>query len=149
MVHAGAFDKVEHVLLVGVAGGVACPEDDTYHVRLGDVIMSQPVKAGDCIYIQLPPDNLTGSIENVKAWTPHSNVLASVIGKLQKTPKSFYKRFDQFLKEGWNLVFSSSGNLKLTFLSKIKHLRAKFRSLWTLPISFSFLCGWGMWKANS
>ena len=39
---AGTFGDVEHVLLVGVAGGVPHYTDYYKHVRLGDIVYSTP-----------------------------------------------------------------------------------------------------------
>ncbi|KAK5649611.1 hypothetical protein RI129_000640 [Pyrocoelia pectoralis] len=46
----GTFQKVDYVFLVGVAGGVPHYTDYNKHVRLGDVVVSCPVK-DKCIYL--------------------------------------------------------------------------------------------------
>lgn len=46
----GTFGDVEHVLLVGVAGGVPHYTDFYKHVRLGDVVVSTPNDKGN-LYI--------------------------------------------------------------------------------------------------
>ena len=49
--HAGIFGKVEHVFLLGVAGGIVNYQDDRTHVRLGDVVVSKPESPGGPMYI--------------------------------------------------------------------------------------------------
>lgn len=39
---AGTFQKVDHVFLVGTAGGVPHYTDYHKHVRLGDVVVATP-----------------------------------------------------------------------------------------------------------
>ena len=46
----GTFDKIEHVFMVGGAGGVPHYTDYYKHVRLGDVVMSTPNDKGH-IYV--------------------------------------------------------------------------------------------------
>ena len=48
--YTGTFGQLEHVLLVGVGGGVASPDDDLRHVRLGDVVLSKPEHPRGPIY---------------------------------------------------------------------------------------------------
>ena len=43
---AGTFGEVEHVILVGVGGGVPDFDDDMYHVRMGDIVVSKCQRKG-------------------------------------------------------------------------------------------------------
>ena len=38
---SGTFGEVEHVILVGVGGGVPHYNDDNEHVRMGDIVVSK------------------------------------------------------------------------------------------------------------
>jgi nucleoside phosphorylase len=100
----GAFGKVEHVLLVGVAGGVAYCDDDSRHVRLGDVVISRPVRPGAPVYLQLTEADDdpragwdAGAI--VRNWSPTDATLTGIAERLQRS-KNFYKHIDQYIKQG-------------------------------------------------
>ena len=69
-----AFQGVEHVFLVGVAGAVPHYTDFEKHVRLGDVVMASPPKHGQrfiyqfCESVKEKPD---GEIQfETKSWCP-------------------------------------------------------------------------------
>ena len=54
--HAGTFQAVEHVILVGVGGGVPHYTDSSRHVRLGDVVVASPVPSGNkCVFVSHYP----------------------------------------------------------------------------------------------
>ena len=48
---AGSFRRIQHVLLVGVGGGVPQPQDWAAHSRRGDVVVSYPVDESGAVYL--------------------------------------------------------------------------------------------------
>lgn len=90
---------IEHVFLVGVAGGVACCHDDTLHVRRGDVIVSRPAQSFGAIYMQIESRDDDGS-QSRTSWTARDPTLSDVASKLLRKPKTFYKRLDQHITNG-------------------------------------------------
>lgn len=50
----GTFQKVDHVFLVGVAGGIPHYTDYNKHVRLGDVVISCPTPGSKLVLIFTP-----------------------------------------------------------------------------------------------
>jgi len=90
---------IEHVFLVGVAGGVACFDDDTRHVRRGDVIVSRPVQPGGALYIQIASRD-DDSSQSCLSWAARDSTLSDIASKLLRKPKTFYKRLDQHIAKG-------------------------------------------------
>jgi len=90
---------IEHVFLVGVAGGVACYDNDLRHVRRGDVIVSQPVQPGGAIYMQIPSRD-DDSSQSCPSWSERDSTLSDIAGKLLRKPKIFYKRVDEYITDG-------------------------------------------------
>jgi len=90
---------VEHVFLVGVAGGVACFDDDTRHVRRGDVIVSKPAQPGGAIYMQIVSRD-DDSSQSCLSWAARDSTLSDIAGKLLRKPKTFYKGLDQHIVDG-------------------------------------------------
>lgn len=88
----GSFQHIDHVIIVGVGGGVPHFTDSAHHVRLGDVVVSHSATFDD-----LQESNRSGSsyvyahnyIMNRKTeqvegfatndWRPKSNILADVV----------------------------------------------------------------------
>jgi len=91
---------IEHVFLVGVAGGVACCHDDARHVRRGDVIVSRPAQPGGAIYMQIESRDDDGGSQSCTSWTARDPTLSDVASKLLRKPKTFYKRLDQHITDG-------------------------------------------------
>jgi len=98
-VFAGTFALIEHVFLVGVAGGVACFDDDTRHVRRGDVIVSQPAQPGGVIYMQIASRDDDDS-QSCLLWSARDPTLSDIAGKLLRKPKTFYKQLDKHITDG-------------------------------------------------
>jgi len=90
---------IEHVFLVGVAGGVACFDDDTRHVRRGDVVVSQPAQPGGAIYIQITSRDADVS-QSCLSWSARDSTLSDVAEKLLRKPKTFYKGLDGHITDG-------------------------------------------------
>jgi hypothetical protein len=67
----GTFQQVEHVLLVGVGGGVPHYTDYGRHVRLGDVVLAAPATVGKSfIYQQCDSAKATFYVIKVKILGP-------------------------------------------------------------------------------
>jgi len=92
---------IEHVFLVGVAGGVACFDDDTRHVRRGDVIVSKPAQLGGAIYMQIASRDEDSSQSHL-TWAARDPTLSDITSKLLRKPKTFYKTLDQHISNGLN-----------------------------------------------
>ena len=90
---------IEHVFLVGVAGGVACFDDDTRHVRRGDVIVSKSAEPGGAIYMQIMSRDDDNSLSCLP-WAARDPTLSDIAAKLLRKPKTFYKRLDQHITDG-------------------------------------------------
>jgi len=74
----GTFSDVEHVLLVGVCGGVPHYADFYSHTRLGDVVISAPNGRGQVfVYCdKVTEDTAHGQLQySLKSWTPGSLLL--------------------------------------------------------------------------
>ncbi|KAK2153442.1 hypothetical protein LSH36_297g03053 [Paralvinella palmiformis] len=82
----GTFNKVDHVFLVGVGGGIPDYDDDVHHVRCGDVVISKPQSEGSAIYISLTEveGNLAaGDVAfGTRTWQPDGEKMACIISDL-------------------------------------------------------------------
>jgi nucleoside phosphorylase len=81
----GTFSDVEHVLLVGVCGGVPHYADYYSHVRLGDVVVSAPNDRGQLfIYCdKVTEDAVHGALQySLKSWSPVDLVLLTAARSL-------------------------------------------------------------------
>ena len=85
MLFLGTFSDIEHVLLVGVAGGVPHFTDFYKHVRLGDVIMATPNNNG-FLYVfcdRIDTDEEKGTLNyKLKSWSPRDPILLQAYEKL-------------------------------------------------------------------
>ena len=75
----GSFQHVEHVIIVGVGGGVPHYTDAQLHVRLGDVVVSQSSGGTSAAYVyadNLLVDRKTGQIDRFSThnWNPKDNI---------------------------------------------------------------------------
>ncbi|XP_067937900.1 uncharacterized protein [Watersipora subatra] len=82
----GTFDKIEHVFMVGGAGGVPHYTDYYKHVRLGDVVMSTPNDKGH-IYVfceKLVEDRKTHEISyQLKTYAPKDPCIQERVGEIR------------------------------------------------------------------
>ena len=67
---SGGFQNVQHVLVVGVGGGVPHYTDSERHVRLGDVVVSSPSVANKDAFAYVYCDKIernreTGEVREV------------------------------------------------------------------------------------
>ncbi|ESO04745.1 hypothetical protein HELRODRAFT_172421 [Helobdella robusta] len=121
----GTFGEVEHVLLVGVCGGVPHFSDYYNHVRLGDIIVSMPNKKGQIfnykmnleeivlrgqVYIycdKVVPDLERGQVQYaLKSWAPQDNILRSIAEQLYDKSQSdpTFEPWSEYLREGQALL---------------------------------------------
>lgn len=83
----GSFGDIEHVFLVGVAGGVPHYTDFNKHTRLGDVIIGTPHPNG---YMYIFCDKITHDQEKgqmqytLKSWSPTHPIIQCVVDDVIK-----------------------------------------------------------------
>lgn len=78
----GSFQHVEHVIIVGVGGGVPHYTDAQLHVRLGDVVVSSNSgQSAAYVYADnLKVDRKTGHIGfSTHDWNPKDNIMAKTV----------------------------------------------------------------------
>lgn len=83
----GTFQKVDHVFLVGTAGGVPHYTDYHKHVRLGDVVVATPPAGQKFIYMYCEDSKIleNGSYEfETKSWGPPDLSLQNIAYQLQQ-----------------------------------------------------------------
>lgn len=108
----GIFQRVDHVILVGCAGGVPHYSDFTKHPRRGDIIVSYPESQAyddetqNFVYAHFDVQKTQTASQVVsKTWMPASNELYKIVNNIRKTyntstPKKY--RWEEFLEEGIN-----------------------------------------------
>ena len=101
----GTFSEIEHVLLVGVGGGVPHFMDFHKHVRLGDCVISTPNARRYMYYFcdKVLKDEKTQELTyTVKGWGASSLELQDAIAQIQErlTQDSDYAPWEQFIEEG-------------------------------------------------
>nr|CAD7460216.1 unnamed protein product [Timema tahoe] len=82
----GTFQKVDHVFLVGVGGGVPHFTDYNKHVRLGDVVVSHPIEGHKYVYVYCENTKSTGAGTyefETKAYSPANLGLQEIAVKLK------------------------------------------------------------------
>lgn len=107
----GTFSDVEHVLLVGVAGGVPHYTDYFKHNRLGDVIFATPNDRG---YMYIYCDRIThdsdkGTVQYaLKSWSPHNAQLQQVFQTIQDEieTQNGFRSWEHYINEGQSLLSS-------------------------------------------
>lgn len=90
----GSFQHVEHVIIVGVGGGVPHYTDSALHIRLGDVVVSnaqsfppQPLRGEsrqNSAYVYAHNFIVNRKTEQIEGfathdWRPKDNLLANVV----------------------------------------------------------------------
>ncbi|XP_033732370.1 uncharacterized protein LOC117321873 isoform X2 [Pecten maximus] len=96
----GTFQNIEHVFVVGIAGGVPHYTDYYKHVRLGDIVISSCDDKGYVYYYcEKVLRNREGDIQfKMKTYSPREMDLQRVIEKLQdrsrrKPEKTFWEKY--------------------------------------------------------
>ncbi|XP_044727298.1 uncharacterized protein LOC123290962 isoform X2 [Chrysoperla carnea] len=83
----GTFQRVDFVLLVGVAGGVPHYTDYSKHVRLGDVVVSAASENKDKKYVYVYCNNARKAENNyefeLKPYSPASDILQTLAKQLK------------------------------------------------------------------
>lgn len=89
----GTFQRVEHVICVGCAGGVPNYSDSTRHPRRGDIVVSYPESASESdddqqnfVYAHFDLEKTQSTSQIVsKTWLPVSNELYKIVNNIRKT----------------------------------------------------------------
>lgn len=106
---SGTFSDIEHVLLVGVAGGVPHYTDFYNHVRLGDVIMATP-NANGFLYVfcdRIDRDEEKDALRYaLKSWAPRDPVLQQTFQKLNEQFQAdpSHGTWEQYIADGQSLL---------------------------------------------
>lgn len=105
----GTFGDIEHVMLVGISGGVPHYTDFYNHVRLGDIVVSSPNEKGQLfIYCdKVNQDKEKGMIQySLKSWAPLDPVLLNIAKDLKEKSKADpkFSPWDQYIKDGQELL---------------------------------------------
>uniref|UniRef100_A0A915CR44 Nucleoside phosphorylase domain-containing protein n=1 Tax=Ditylenchus dipsaci TaxID=166011 RepID=A0A915CR44_9BILA len=106
----GSFQHVEHVIIVGVGGGVPHYTDPNLHVRLGDVVVSHGSgfrdsgkKADAYVYAHnFVMNRKTEQIEGFATheWSPKDNVLVDiVVNRNQSLEEEWHQTADRLMNE--------------------------------------------------
>ncbi|KAL4240103.1 hypothetical protein ACF0H5_000897 [Mactra antiquata] len=103
----GSFNKVEHVLLVGVASGVPNWGNCSKHVRPGDVVVSMTTERLDPMYVHCAKiDNESRDksyIYSTRSFTCRNKTLQNVAMSLESIVKTEWRKprpWDLFIEEG-------------------------------------------------
>ncbi|XP_036359490.1 uncharacterized protein LOC115212809 isoform X48 [Octopus sinensis] len=104
----GTFQNIEHVFVVGVAGGVPYYTDYYKHVRLGDVVISRG-EDRDVIYYYCEKilKNKSGDLQYLhKTFAPKDSSLQQTARKIVETSKNNpeSKPWELYLEEGQKLL---------------------------------------------
>jgi nucleoside phosphorylase len=83
----GIFQKIDHIILVGCAGGVPHYTDYTKHPRRGDIVISYPQsEENDFVYAHFEIQKTQSNNEIIwKTWKPGSMDLYRVVNSIRKT----------------------------------------------------------------
>jgi len=105
----GTFQQIEHVFVVGVAGGVPHFTDYYKHPRLGDVIISDGSNSNGNIYFfcdKILQDKDNQIIFNTKKYRPKDGFLQNVTDQIKATMARTgdYSPWKKYIKEGLNLL---------------------------------------------
>jgi nucleoside phosphorylase len=108
LVATGTFSDVDHVFLVGIAGGVPHYTDYYNHVRLGDVVISTPNQKGQ-LYIycdKVTHDKERGQLQySLKSWAPTDPVILNIVQHLRAQQEAEVSGpWEQYIMEGQELL---------------------------------------------
>jgi hypothetical protein len=103
----GTFNKIEHVFLLGVGGGIPHFTDDKSHVRLGDIVVSKPEFSGGALYTMctgVDQDSSGGMSFNTQTWSARDDMLQKIINKYEEQQKKNpggELEWETYLEEGF------------------------------------------------
>ncbi|XP_064595166.1 uncharacterized protein LOC135461847 isoform X2 [Liolophura sinensis] len=104
----GTFQNVEHVFLVGVAGGVPHYTDYYKHVRLGDVVLSKVDPDNKLYYFcnKVTQDKAGNPHFINKSWSPRDPILQQVASRLQEMNyhNPDFAPWERYMAEGEQLL---------------------------------------------
>lgn len=110
----GSFQNIEHVFIVGVAGGVPQFADYLRHPRLGDIIFSR-CDSNKNIYYHC--DKMTqskgGEIDyHVKTWAPCDFKLQHIVDRIRATREANpdYSPWERYIEDGQDLLQAQEAN---------------------------------------
>lgn len=106
----GTFQKVDYVFLVGVGGGVPHYTDYNRHVRLGDVVISSPVKNKNIyFYCESAKSTEKGNEFEIKPYSPSNVKLQEIAMQLKSSTDSdsgSTPPWMNYLRDGLNILGS-------------------------------------------
>ncbi|XP_041371438.1 uncharacterized protein LOC121384991 isoform X2 [Gigantopelta aegis] len=104
----GGFQNIEHVFVMGVAGGVSHLTDYFKHLRRGDVLISRCNEKGYIYYycekiLQDKEENIHYVLKN---WAPRDLVLQRIAEKIEDYQKANpdYAPWERYIEEGQELL---------------------------------------------
>ncbi|CAL1532447.1 unnamed protein product [Lymnaea stagnalis] len=123
----GTFNKIQHVLLVGVGGAVPHYSDYNQHVRLGDVVVSTPVDDTGAIYVYCSKvekiKNASGYSYVTRIWAPREQALINAVNKMKKETESYppgTRPWDKFIEEGKDILRGQESNFHRPMIKRDK-----------------------------
>ncbi|CAB0041459.1 unnamed protein product [Trichogramma brassicae] len=116
----GTFQKVDYVFLVGVGGGVPHYTDYKRHVRLGDVVVSYPIRTHNKVVYMYCEDarvlSSGGCIFDTKEYSPTNLSLQNIASEMKKQAnldEGFSPPWQNYMREGLkNLINESEHNFE-------------------------------------
>lgn len=83
---------------------MACHDDESNHVRLGDVVVSKAIdRKNQFLYFYVTGNDVEQQSSSItletRPWASGDSELRSVVGKLHRSPKKLWKQLDGFLTE--------------------------------------------------
>ena len=106
--YSGTFGDIDHILLVGVCGGVPHYTDYYNHVRLGDIIISSPnTKGQSYIYCDKAIQDVEkGTVQySLKGWAPSQTELFDIAKNLkEENVDSAMSSWEQYIVDGQGLL---------------------------------------------
>lgn len=113
---AGLFTNIEHVISVGVAGAVPHFTDYSRHVKLGDVVVSYPVKTDQSSYVHCQAINKStdpGIYEfDTRTWRSENGPFVQSLKQLNsgfQTDSYINSTIEQYIKDGQRLLRNEDG----------------------------------------
>ncbi|XP_076455911.1 uncharacterized protein LOC143290397 isoform X2 [Babylonia areolata] len=110
----GSFQNIEHVFIVGVAGGVPQFADYYRHPRLGDIIFSKcDAQRNLYYYCEKMTQDKDGMISYpTKTWAPRDFELQRIVDRIRETREASpdYAPWERYIEEGQQLLKAQEAN---------------------------------------